>query len=181
MLGHAMPRKMYHDASRFRSKQARVSAPQKSGAPDVVYDTDLLHKEMLWTSVQNSPIQYANLGKNGVKRATLRAPTSCPDTLGPGSYDAPVAKDVRVSLMLNQNALSRCVILQRPQPVDQSHVQFLQWHIVAPAWHQGRLAWQLMWWIQRATLDLHGGQKMIGSTGIVALLSAKRSWIDRIQ
>lgn len=66
---------------------------------------------MLWTRVETSPIQYANLGKTGVKRSSLKAATSCPDTLGPGSYDAPVPQDVRVSLMLNQNQMSRCALL----------------------------------------------------------------------
>lgn len=67
---------------------------------------------MLWTKVETSPILYANLGKTGVKRSSLAFLTSCPSTLGPGSYDAPVPKDVRVSLTLNQNQLSRCAFLQ---------------------------------------------------------------------
>eukprot|EP00892_Ulva_mutabilis_P005767 jgi/Ulvmu1/3562/UM166_0016.1 len=88
------------------SKQARVTAAQQSAAPDVVYNTDFLGKQMLWTRVETSPILYANLGKTGMKRSSLTAPTSCPATLGPGSYDAPMPKDVRVSLMLNNNQMS---------------------------------------------------------------------------
>lgn len=93
----------------MRSRQARVAAAQQTAAPDIVYNTDFLGKEMLWTRIENSPIQYANLGKNGVKRSSLHVRTSCPDSLGPGSYDAPVPKDVRVSLMLNQNQMSSMV------------------------------------------------------------------------
>lgn len=91
-----------------RSKQARVAKPQKTAAPDVFYDTDEFRKQSLATKVACSPVLYANMARSKVQRSGFTAASSCPPDVGPGSYTAPVKSDIRVSLVLNQNPLSRC-------------------------------------------------------------------------
>jgi hypothetical protein len=72
-----------------------------------VYDTDAMHKQCLVTRMENSPILYGNMSHSKVQRTGM--PSCCsPAEIGPGSYDCPIRSDIRTSLVLNQNPLSRC-------------------------------------------------------------------------
>ena len=92
----------------LRSKQAKCAPGVRSAAPDVYYNADTLNKASLATSVKESPVRYGNMRCSRTKRGGLGQGTACSADIGPGTYDFPQQHDVRTSLLLNQNPLSRC-------------------------------------------------------------------------
>lgn len=72
------------------------------------YNLDTMHKSTLVTAMKESPILYANITRSRTQRSSLSQPSASPAEIGPGAYTFPAARDVRVSLVLNQNPLSRC-------------------------------------------------------------------------
>lgn len=86
-----------------------MSKQLRSEAPDIEYNIDCLNKASMHTTMQQSPILYANISKSKTGRSSLSMPSSCPAAIGPGTYDCPYHKDVRVSLILNQNPMSTYV------------------------------------------------------------------------
>lgn len=91
-----------------RSKQAKCAPAPRTAAPDVEYNADRLNKASLATCVRESPVRYANMRCSRTARGALSRPTACPADIGPGTYDCPAQRDLRTSLLLKQNPLSRC-------------------------------------------------------------------------
>ena len=92
----------------LRSKQAKCAPGERTAAPDVYYNADTLNKASLATSVKESPVRYGNMRCSRTKRGGLGQGTACSTDIGPGTYDFPQQRDLRTSLLLNQNPLSRC-------------------------------------------------------------------------
>lgn len=76
------------------------------------YDVDALSKATLATQSAQSPLLYACMGRSNTQRSPHARATACSRSIGPGAYTFPVPQDMRVSLVLKQGPLSRCVCLQ---------------------------------------------------------------------
>ena len=90
-----------------RSKQAKAAPGVSTAAPDVEYNADKLHKATLVTAMRDSPILYGNMRHSRTQRSGLGHSTACSADVGPGTYNAVMQKDVRTSLLLPTNPLSR--------------------------------------------------------------------------
>jgi hypothetical protein len=143
-----------------RSKQARVAKPQKTAAPDTFYNTDVGGKQSLATQVECSPVLYANMAHSSVQRSGFAVASSCPPDIGPGSYTAPVKSDIRVSLVLNQNPLSRYVdCFGRSLSTFSVHAaccaEATKLDLHAACFH-GLLGWQRTKWILQRIWEARG-------------------------
>lgn len=167
-----------------RSKLSRVAKAVTTAAPDIVYDTDTMQKQCLVTKVEASPILYANMSRSKVQRAGLLPSSSSPAEIGPGAYDCPVRSDVRASLVLNQNPLSRCGSKLCFAGCQIFGIEDIEWAETAvrclysclwlAACYQGHRDWQLTRWIQQRTWEALGSKRGTQSTGAGAKQFARR-------
>lgn len=94
------------DYSIHRSKYNRFPPKKTSEAPDVVYDTDKLHKVTLSTGVKQSPIAYRNMGSFTNIRKLHKEVYDYRNQLAPGMYDSKRASDISISHALDNQPLS---------------------------------------------------------------------------
>lgn len=161
-----------------RSKLPRVSPASTTAAPDIVYDTDTMQKMSLVTKVETSPILYANMSRSKVQRAGMVSLGANPAEIGPGAYNCPIRSDVRTSLVLNQNPLSRCdAQLCRAEPLSSSKlcmdpfqftIRWLYSYLCLAVCCHGQLGLQPTRWILQRTLGAHGSKRGTPSTGAEA-------------
>lgn len=129
-----------------------------------------MQKQCLVTKVGSSPILYANMSRSKVQRAGIATSCSSSVEIGPGAYDYPVRSDVRTSLVLNQNPLSRCApkrCCAGHQGIDSDHLKVRCLHIslCLAACCQEHRGWQLTRWIRRRTWEALGSKRGTPSTG----------------
>eukprot|EP00197_Chlamydomonas_leiostraca_P003713 CAMPEP_0202862950 /NCGR_PEP_ID=MMETSP1391-20130828/3793_1 /ASSEMBLY_ACC=CAM_ASM_000867 /TAXON_ID=1034604 /ORGANISM="Chlamydomonas leiostraca, Strain SAG 11-49" /LENGTH=262 /DNA_ID=CAMNT_0049542545 /DNA_START=239 /DNA_END=1027 /DNA_ORIENTATION=- len=85
----------------LRSRYKRFNDKPAGEGPDVMYDTDVLHKASLATAVARSPLSY----KMATPTAKLAQERASPE-LGPGAYTSKHWREVRVSEYLDARPLS---------------------------------------------------------------------------